>query len=137
MINACSKLYDKILSIYTAQYNKLPEDQKKTINVLNRPENLTLGFSEDDLPPLEGDEKLEETIAERVKLDPRKRKNEETGLKILTPNKLLTRLPILLAQITAGNNSNNLKNEIRQILYLLYQHNKITKKVYNNLIKSI
>ena len=57
---------------------------------------------------------------------------EKTGLKILTPNKLLTRLPILLAQIKAGNNSYKLKNEIRQILYLLFQHNKITKKVYNN-----
>ena len=65
------------------------------------------------MPSLEGDE-------EEVK--------EEKGLKILTPNKLLTRLPILLAQIKAGNNSYKLKNEIRQILYLLYQHNKITKK---------
>ena len=80
------------------------------------------------MPPLEGIEESEETIAERVKLNPRKRKNEGTGLKILTPNKLLTRLPILLAQAKAGNNSYKLKNEIRQILYLLYQHNKITKK---------
>ena len=62
---------------------------------------------------------------------------EKNALKILTPNKLLTRLPILLAQIKAGNNSYKLKNEIRQILYLLYQDNKITKKVYNNLIKSL
>ena len=46
----------------------------------------------------------------------------------MTPNKLLTRLPILLAQMKAGNNSYKLKNEIRQILYFLYQHNKITKK---------
>ena len=37
----------------------------------------------------------------------------------------------------AGNNSYKIKNEIRQILYLSYQHNKITKKVYNNLIKSL
>ena len=80
------------------------------------------------MPPLEGIEESEETIAERVKLNPRKRKNEGTGLKILTPNKLLTRLPILLAQAKAGNNSYKLRNEIRQILYLLYQHNKITKK---------
>ena len=64
------------------------------------------------MPPLEGDE-------EEVQ--------QEKGLKILTSNKLLTRLPILLAQIKAGNNSYKLKNEIRQILYLLYQHNKITK----------
>ena len=62
---------------------------------------------------------------------------EGTGLKILIPNKLLTKLPISLAQTKAGNNSYKLKNEIRQILYLLYQHNKITKNVYNNLIKSL
>ena len=60
---------------------------------------------------------------------------EGKGLKILTPNKLLTRFPILPAQIQAGNNSYKLKNEIRQILYFLKQHNKTTKKVYNNLIK--
>ena len=61
---------------------------------------------------------------------------ERKRLKILTPNKLLTRPPILSAQKKAGNSSNKLKTEIRQILYLLYQHNKINKKVYNNLIKS-
>ena len=60
---------------------------------------------------------------------------EGTGSKNLTPNKLLTRLLISLAQIKAGNNSNKLKNEIRQIVYHLYPHNNITKKVDNNLIK--
>ena len=59
---------------------------------------------------------------------------EGTKLKMLTPNKLLTRFPILLAQITAGNNSYKLKNEIRQIFYVLYKHNKITKKVYYNVM---
>ena len=54
---------------------------------------------------------------------------------MLTSNKLLTRLPILSAQIKAGNNSYKLKNEIREILYLLYQHNKTTNNMYNNLIK--
>ena len=54
---------------------------------------------------------------------------------MFTPSKLLTRLPILLAQAKDGDNSRKLKIEIRQTLYLLYQHNKITKKVYNNLIK--
>ena len=57
-------------------------------------------------------------------------------IKNFNSNKLLTRLPILLAQIKAGNNSNKLKTEFRQILCLLYQHNKITKKAYNSLIKS-
>ena len=48
-------------------------------------------------------------------------------LKIVTPNKLLTRVPILLAQIKTGTNSNKLKREMRQIVYLLYQHNNIPK----------
>ena len=61
---------------------------------------------------------------------------EEKRLKILTPNNLLTRFPILLAQIKAGNNSYKLEKEIREILYLLYQHKEITNKVCNNLINS-
>ena len=50
---------------------------------------------------------------------------------------MLQRLPIALAQIKAGNNSENLINEIRQIVYSLYQSKEILKKVYNNIIKSI
>ena len=55
----------------------------------------------------------------------------------LTPSKLLTRLPIILTQIKAGINSQKSKNEIRQILDRLYPHNKITKIVYNSLIKAL
>ena len=54
---------------------------------------------------------------------------EGLGLKTLTPNKLLTRLPVLLTQIKVGNNSHKLKNKIRKIVYSLYQHNKIVKKL--------
>ena len=64
-------------------------------------------------------------------------KQEGKGLKILTPNQMLKRLPIALAQIKAGNNSESLLNEIRQIVYSLYRSKEITKKVYNNIIKSI
>ena len=60
-----------------------------------------------------------------------------TGLKILTPKQMLQRLPIALAQVKAGYNSKNLLNEIPQIVYSLYQSKEITKKVYNNIIKSI
>ena len=60
-----------------------------------------------------------------------------SGLKILINKQMVNRLPILLAQIQAGNNSIKLKNEIRQILYLLYRSKVLTKTVYNNLIKSI
>ena len=58
-------------------------------------------------------------------------------LKILTPNQMLKRLPIALAQVKAGNNSESLLNEIRQIVYSLYRSKEITKKVYNNIINSI
>ena len=69
--------------------------------------------------------------------DARKNKTEGKGLKTLTPKKMLQRLPIALAQVKAGNNSESLLNEIRQIVYSLYQSKQITKKVYNNIIKSI
>ena len=59
------------------------------------------------------------------------------GLKILTKQQMFSRLPILLAQIQAGNNLKKLKNEIRQILYSLYRSKALTKTVYNNLIKII
>ena len=59
------------------------------------------------------------------------------GLKILTSRQMLQRLPIALAQVKAGNDSENLLNEFRQIVYSLYQSKEITKKVYNNIIKSI
>ena len=55
-------------------------------------------------------------------------------LKILTPNQILKRLLIDLAQVKAGNNSESLLNEIRQIVYSLYRSKEITKKVYNNII---
>ena len=57
------------------------------------------------------------------KLDLKSKQNEttETGLKILTPKQMLQRLPIALAQVKAGNNSENLLNEIRQIVCSLYQ----------------
>ena len=59
------------------------------------------------------------------------------GLKILTPNQMLSRLPIALAQLKAGNNSDKLKNEIRQLLYSLYRSRNMTKQVHNNLMNYI
>ena len=58
------------------------------------------------------------------------------GLKILTSKQMLQRLPIVLAQVKAGNNSESLLNEIKKIVYSLYQSKQITKKVYNNMIES-
>ena len=62
---------------------------------------------------------------------------DHSKLNILSPKQILQRLPIALAQVKAGNNSESLLNEIRQIVYSLYQSKQITKKVYNNIIKSI
>ena len=69
--------------------------------------------------------------------DAKQNETKGKGLKILTPKQMLQRLPIALAQVKAGNNSESLLNEIRQIVYSLHQSKQITKKVYNNMIKSI
>ena len=65
------------------------------------------------------------------------RKQQGQVLKILTPNQMLNRLPISLAQLKAGNNSEKLKNEIRQLLYSLYRSKKLTKQLYKSLIDII
>ena len=57
-----------------------------------------------------------------------------SGLKILTPKQMLSRLPILLAEIQAGNNPKQLKNEARQLTYSLYDSKQLSKKLYNILI---
>ena len=90
------------------------KDDKKNIYILNTAQNLYGGR---ELFPLKS--------------------TTGTGLKILTPKKMLQRLPIAIAQVKAGNNSDSLSNEIRQIVYSLYQSKQITKKVYNKIIKSI
>ena len=69
--------------------------------------------------------------------DSKQNETKGTGLKILTSKKMLQRLPIALAQVKAGNNSESLLNEIRQIVYYLYESKQIPKKAYNNIIKSI
>ena len=103
------------------------KEQRKTlanINILYNARNNAIKFIED----------YGAMILEAKKLV---REQEGTGLKILTPNQMLKRLPIALAQIKAGNNSESLLNQIRQIVYSLYRSKEITKKVYNNIINSI
>ena len=132
LINKRKELMNKLYD--SADYNKLKfeymgptkdvssyeyMDSKKLFNAIR---NSQIGFSE-------------------AKNDARyKSKQNETegkGLKVLTSKQMLQRLPIALAQVKAGNNSENLLNEIRQIVYSLYQSKEITKKVYSNIIKSI
>ena len=66
-----------------------------------------------------------------------KRTQKGQGLKILTPQQMLSRLPISLAQINAENNSEKLKNEIRQLFYSLYRSKKLSKTVYKHLMNTI
>ena len=61
-------------------------------------------------------------------------KSKPSSFEISTPNQMLKRLPIALAQVKAGNNSESLLNGIRQIVYSLYRSKEITNKVYNNII---
>ena len=102
-------------------------EQRKTlanINMLYNSRNDAIKFIED----------YGSMILEAKKLA---RELKGTGLKVLTPNQMLKRLPIALAQVKAGNNSESLLNKIRQIVYSLYRSKEITKKVYNNIINSI
>ena len=66
-----------------------------------------------------------------------KQKQEGQGLKILTPNQILSRLPISLAQLKAGNSSEKLKNKIRQLLYSLYRSKKKKKNIYISLVDTV
>ena len=67
-----------------------------------------------------------------------KKKNQlGQGLKILTPDLILSRLPITLAQLKAGNNSQKFINEIRQLLYSLYSSKNLTKQLYKSLVEII
>ena len=75
-------------------------------------------------------------IVEEI-LEFNKQNQLEKGLKRLTPNQTLSRLPITFAQLKAGNNSENLKNESRQLYYSLYISKKLTKQVYKSLVDII
>ena len=72
-------------------------------------------------------------IVERILYFNQQEQQKGKGLKILTSNQMLSRLPIILAQLNAGNNSEKLKNEIRQLLYSLYRSKKLTKQLYKSL----
>ena len=76
-------------------------------------------------------------IVEKILKFNQQKQQKGQGLKILTPSQMLSRLPISLAQLNAGNNSEKLKNEIRQLLYSLYRSKKLTKQIYKSLIDII
>ena len=105
--------------------NKKLNKMKKIIK--NVPENKTFKIEEN--------KKIIDIVERILELNSKKQLGQ--GLKILTPNQMLSRLPITLAQLKAGNNSEKLKNEIRQLLYSLHRSEKLTKQLYKSLIDII
>ena len=109
------------------QQRKINRSKRRVIEMLYKARNETVKLYDD----------YSLMVSEAKNKAINETKNEGKGLKILTPKQMLQRLPITLAQVKAGNNSESLLNEIRKIVYSLYQSKEITKKVYNNIIKSI
>ena len=85
-----------------------------------------------------GDDDRRKSVIETISILGDKEEQEiGKGLKVMTPRQMITRLPILLAQKQAGNNSQKLNNKIRQIIYSLERSKNLSKTVYNHLINSI
>ena len=127
--------YNNIVDDVDAIANKptVTTNQEKMAEIMlllriPKPSNKT----SDEQPDTTGMPELqsEESAVER-------RNQQRQGLKILTPDQMLSRLPITLAQLKAENNSEKLKNEIRQILYSLYRSKKLTKQLYKSLVDII
>ena len=91
------------------------------------PENKTFKIEEN--------EKIIDIVERILELNSKKQLGQ--GLKILTPDQMLSRLPISSAQLKAGNNSEKIKNKIRQILYSLYRSKKLTKQLYKSFVDII
>ena len=114
------------------------DKNNELVNVINSGLKDFIKFNKDISEEERMTEKTDK-ITKIVKKIPKfnSRIQQGQGIQILTPNQMLSRLPITLAQSKAGNNSEKLKNEIRQLLYSLYRSKNMTKQVYNNLIKHI
>ena len=120
-----SNIVDDVESIL--QTPRLTRSQDKMLIMLSLLKEIVEGFSYEEsetinMPKLEDDESAEQS---------------GQGLKILTPDQMLSRLPITLAQLKAGNNSEKLKNETTQFVYSLYRSKKLTKQLYKNLVDII
>ena len=113
--------------------NKLVDLIKSRLNDLKRE---TEEMSKDEIKVDKKDKIVD--IAEKI-LECNNQNQERQGLKlkILTPDQMLSRLPITLAQLKAVNNSEKLKNEIRQLLHFLHRSKKLTKTIYDGLHNTI
>ena len=104
------------------------EDQVQAIKkMLDKMKKCIKRFSEDKKSIIKENEKIINMV-ERI-LHFNQLEQQASGLKILTPNQMLSRLPVSSAQLNARNNSEKLKNEIRELLYSLYRSKKLTKQL--------
>ena len=112
------------------------EKKSKLLNIFNSGlEDLEKEIKEMSKEEIENEKPYNIVKVVKMILDFNKIEQQEgQGIKILTPNQMLNRLPIALAQLKAGNNSNELKNEIRQLLYSLYCSQNMTEQIYKSLI---
>ena len=127
-----SNMYKKLSETKGAVNEVRVDSIKKVLSILQR---IIDYIPKDNAFKSEENEKIID-IVERI-LEFYKKSQIGQGVKILTPNQMLSRLPISLAQLKAGNNSEKLKNEIRQLLYSLYRSKKLTKQLYKSLIDII
>ena len=115
------------------------ERNKNMIELINKKptkmKNILKNVPKDKVFKIEENEKII-NIVERI-LELNSEKQSGLGLQILTSNQMLSTLPITLAQLKAGNNSEKLKNEIRQLLYSVYRPKRLTKQLYKSLIDII
>ena len=107
------------------------EKDKSMVKNLNKMQKIFKNVPENKTFKIKENEKVTDIVETILELNSKKQLG--LRLKILTPNQMLSRLPITLAQLKAGNNSEKLKNEIRQLLYSLYRSKKLTKQLYKSL----
>ena len=131
--------YERPSEMLKTLYNS--NNRKKNNDLVNKIKS-TLSDLKNEIEVMSEEEKETKNLNEIVDIVEKilefNRQNQEgQALKTLTPNQMLSKLPIALVQLKAGNNSEKLKNEIRQILHSLYRSKKLTKQIYKSLINII
>ena len=124
-----------ITKLKTASYEKNKNMVESINKKLTKLKNIVKNVPKSEVSKVEENKKITDIVERIIELNSEKQLG--LGLKILTPDQMLRRLPITLAQLKAGSNSEELKNEIRQLLHSLYRSKKLTKQLYKSLIDII
>ena len=114
-INFFNELFKRLKGVSDEKNKNMVKSTNKNLNKMKIIKNIIKNVPENEIFKIEENKKIID-IVERI-LELNSKKQLELGLKILTPNQMLSRLPITLAQLKAGNNSEKVKNKIRQLLY--------------------